>query len=69
MKPELQKFADANAWHVRVGTVNVDTDHHLATRYQVSAIPKLVVFRDGKVSDEAIGMKNKSELSEIMFGK
>ena len=68
MKPELQEFA-ASTRRATVGTVNIDTSPGLASRFGISAVPTLIVFRDGKPSYQTSGLKDKSELRQILFGQ
>ena len=68
MKPEIQEFA-ARTRRATVGTVNIDTSPGLASRFGISAVPTLIVFRDGKPSYQTSGLKDKSELRQILFGQ
>ena len=68
MKPELQKFA-VNKWRATVGTVNIDTSPGLANRFGITALPTLIVFRDGKPSKPSLGAKDLSELRQVLFGQ
>ena len=68
MKPELQEFA-ASTRRATIGTVNIDTSPGVAARFGITAIPTLIIFRDGKPSHQTLGLKDKSELREILFGE
>ena len=68
MKPELLDFA-ASTRRNTVGTVNIDTSPKLASRFGITAVPTLIVFRDGKPSHQTLGLKDKSELRDILFGE
>ena len=48
LAPVLHEIAEENAGALKVGKVNVDEQMELAMRFQVSSIPMLVVFKDGK---------------------
>ena len=69
MKPELQGFAKKNGWHATVGVVNIDSQPKLTARYKINAVPKLLVFRGGKLVDEIVGFDPNLEISEVVFGK
>jgi thioredoxin 1 len=47
---------------LRVGKVNVDAEPDLARRYGITAIPTLLIFKDGKPVDQIIGLSSKDEL-------
>ena len=38
----------------------------IAQRYQISAIPTLLLFRDGKPVDMSVGVKSKAELEKFL---
>lgn len=44
--------------------INVDNDGELAQAYQVSSIPTLILFKDGKIVDKKIGFLPKDVLVE-----
>ena len=45
---------------IKVGKVNVDEQPELASRFGVMSIPTLVVMKDGKIVNQAIGARPKS---------
>ena len=49
LSPILHELAEEKSGVLKVGKVNVDEQMELAMRFQVSSIPMLVVFKDGKV--------------------
>ena len=61
LAPVLHEIAEENTGALKVGKVNVDEQMELAMRFQVSSIPMLVVFKDGKPSPSrsAIGLSRR----------
>ena len=53
---------------IKVGKVNVDEQMELAMRFQVSSIPMLVVFKDGKAVAKSVGYRPKSEIAAMVEG-
>lgn len=51
---------------ISFGKVNVDEAPELAQRYQISAIPTLLLFRDGEPVDVSVGVKSKAELEAFL---
>ena len=45
---------------IKVGKVNVDEQPELASRFGVVSIPTLVVMKNGKIVDQAIGARPKN---------
>lgn len=59
---ELSEESDA----FKVGKVNVDESPELAARYGVMSIPTLIVLKDGKVANQAIGARGKDAISRMI---
>ena len=59
---------EKNADTLKVGKVNVDEQMELAMRFQVSSIPMLVVFKDGKAITKSVGYRPKSEIAAMVEG-
>jgi thioredoxin 2 len=53
--PVLERLALRHAGKIKVVKVNTDESPGLATRFDASSIPLLVVLRDGEVQDRIIG--------------
>ena len=68
LAPVLHEIAEENAGTLKVGKVNVDEQMELAMRFQVSSIPMLVVFKDGKAIAKSVGYRPKSEIAAMVEG-
>ena len=68
LAPVLHEIAEENAGTLKVGKINVDEQMELAMRFQVSSIPMLVVFKDGKVVAKSVGYRPKSEIAAMVEG-
>ena len=44
----------------------MDEQFELAVRYQVSSIPTLMLFKDGKVARRAVGLRSKEEIEQLI---
>ena len=64
MAPVIEELAADVAGHATVGKVNVDDYPRLAAQYGIRSIPTLLVFKDGQVVDQAIGVVPKQVLAE-----
>lgn len=52
--------------HIKVGKVNVDEEPELAMQFRVMSIPTLVVMKDGKAVKQAVGVRSKSDILEMI---
>ena len=63
LSPVLHELAEEKS-----GTLKVDEQMELAMRFQVSSIPMLVVFKDGKAITKSVGYRPKSEIAAMVEG-
>ena len=68
LAPVLHEIAEENAGALKVGKINVDEQMELAMRFQVSSIPMLAVFKDGKAINKLVGYRPKSEIAAMVEG-
>ena len=66
LAPVIAELAEKYKGKVKVGKVNVDEENELAMKYQISSIPTLVLFKEGKVVNTKIGLCSKSEIEEMI---
>ncbi len=60
--PILDELAEEYNGRIRVGKVNIDEHQELAGQYGIQSIPTLLVFHQGQVADQIVGMRSKREL-------
>lgn len=63
--PVLDEIARERS-DVKVGRVNVDEQPELAGRFGVLSIPMLVVIKDGKITNQAVGARPKSQILAML---
>lgn len=67
VSPVLDAIA-ADRPNVKVVKVNIDDEFDLATRYAVTSIPAIKLFRDGEIKAEVVGARSRGAL-EKDFGE
>ena len=60
--PILDELADEYTGRVTIGKVNIDDHQNLATEYGVRAIPTLLLFQNGEVAEQIVGLRSKRDL-------
>jgi len=60
--PILDELAEEYNGRIRIGKVNIDDYQNLAAEYRVSAIPTLLIFHQGQVAEQIVGLKSKRDL-------
>ena len=65
VSPIVEEIADERS-DVVVGKVNVDDQPELASKYGVTGIPTLILFKDGKVANQAVGARPKNAIIQML---
>jgi len=60
--PLLDELADEYQGRVKIGKVDIDQQQGLASQYNVRAIPTLLLFKQGQVTEQIVGMRSKRDL-------
>lgn len=60
--PVIEEMAKDYAGKVKVCKLNTDEAQDTAGKYNISAIPTILIFKAGKVVNELVGMQKKEEL-------
>jgi thioredoxin 1 len=64
--PIVEELAQENAGSLKVTKINIDNSPQTATTYGVSAIPTVMVFKNGEVVDRFVGVQPKKRLQEAI---
>ena len=60
--PVLDELADEYTGKVKIGKVNIDEHQGIAAEYGVRAIPTLLLFSKGQVTEQMVGLRSKRDL-------
>ena len=53
---------------IAVGKVNVDEEPELAAQFQIMSIPTLLVFKNGQLTQRAVGVRPKDQILALVQG-
>ena len=62
LKPVMQNLHDEADGKFKVVGVDVDAAGDLSSQYGVSAIPTILIFKNGQIVDRFVGVKSKQDL-------
>jgi len=68
VSPILDEIGAEYADKLEIVKVNVDEEPHLAAEYQITGIPAMKVFQNGKIVREMVGAKPKPALLADLEG-
>lgn len=65
MGPVVEEIALERS-DIKVAKVNIDEQSELASRFRIMSIPTLMVIKDGKVVNQAVGARPKNAILELL---
>lgn len=65
LSPVVDEVAE-EAQDIKVGKVNIDEQPDLAAQFNVMSIPTLVLFKDGKATEQSVGVVSKAAILEMV---
>lgn len=64
--PTIEELADEYAGKVRIGKVNTDDSRDTAGNWDISAIPTVILFKDGKPVERFVGVTPKDRFTAAL---
>jgi len=64
LSPIVEQVSDELANSVKICKLNVDENPVAAADYNVMSIPTIIIFKDGRVVDELVGLMPKQQIVE-----
>lgn len=65
LSPVVDEIAGEHP-EIKVGKVNVDEEQELAARFGVMSIPSLFVMKQGKVTNQSVGVQPKQRILDML---
>ena len=62
--PVIEQLAKEYAGRITFAKLNIDENMGTATKYQISAIPTMLVFRNGEMAGQIIGALPKNHIEQ-----
>ncbi len=66
LAPIISEIAEEYEGKIKVCKVNIDEAGELAVNYKIVSIPTILVFKNGEVSDKAIGYRPKEDIVKLL---
>jgi thioredoxin 1 len=64
--PVLDELANEYQGKIKIGKVDIDSEQGLAAQYGVRAIPTLLLFSKGQVTEQMVGARSKRDLKNSL---
>ena len=65
LSPVVDQIAEENP-DIKVGKVDVDDQVELAMKYQIMSIPTLLVFKNGELANQSVGVIPKQAILNLV---
>lgn len=66
LAPTIEKVAKDYVGKVKVGKVDTDANRDISIKYGISAIPTVILFKNGEVAKKFVGLRQEKEFKEAI---
>ena len=66
LTPTITKIANDYVGKVKVGKVDTDANREISIRYGISAIPTVILFKNGQVAQKFVGLRQERDFKEAL---
>jgi thioredoxin 1 len=66
LTPTIDAVAEEFSGTVKVGKVDTDANRNTALKYNINAIPTVMLFKNGEVKKKFVGLTNKDDLTRAI---
>ena len=66
LAPTVDAVAEAYKGRVKVGKLDVDAYGATSSRFNIRGIPTLLLFKDGQVKEQIVGLVDKSKITQVL---
>jgi thioredoxin 1 len=66
LAPTIEALADEFAGRVKVCKVNTDNARNIALRFNISAIPTVILFKDARPVKQMVGLQSKKDFKAAL---
>ncbi len=66
LAPTVESIAAEYAGRAKVGKLNVDENLSVTSRYNIRGIPALLVFKNGQVAEQIVGVSSKDAIVKLL---
>ncbi len=66
LAPTIDEIAGEYEGKLTVGKVDTDSNREISMKYGISAIPTVILFKNGEVAKKFVGLQQKADLKQAI---
>ncbi len=66
MEPIIHELADELKGKIKIGKLDIEAAQKTTATFQVTSIPTIIIFQDGKEVNRVVGLKDKESLMRLV---
>ncbi len=66
--PIIAELAEEYSGKVKIGKMDTDSHRNTPATYSISAIPTLILFKNGEEAERMVGAKSKNDIKSVIDG-
>lgn len=66
LAPTIEKIAGDYIGKVKVGKVDTDANREISIKYGISAIPTVILFKNGQVAQKFVGLRQEKDFKAAL---
>ena len=66
MKPVIRELAEEYAGRLKIGQLNTENNPFTTAKYEIEAVPALLLFRDGELVERVSGHQTRGDLVRLL---
>ena len=68
LTPVLEEVASEMQGKAKIGKLDIDAEQKTAAEFQVTSVPTLILFKDGKEVGRLVGLRDKDAIKSFVLG-
>jgi thioredoxin 1 len=66
LAPIVEQIAEHYKERIIVAKIDIDSEQKIAAQFQVTSVPTVILFKDGKEADRLVGLRDFDVLKEFV---
>jgi thioredoxin 1 len=67
LAPVLEEVAKAIQGRASIGKVDIDAEQKIASDFQITSVPTMILFKDGKEVNRLVGLREANAIKEFIL--